>query len=237
MESNPGISLQLPKQVQEIVAEKPREPFVPPEVHVEHWQQVRDYLTQTRNLPAALVDQVHQQGLLYADEHQNAVFLRRSFQGETTGASLRGTIGSNNDFKGLAYGTRRSQGFFYVESEQPGEVQQVVLVESAIDALSYQTLHPPERKTLYLSTDSAGYVPVEQLQEAVEVVIAFDNDEAGEAMAARVQQNLPQAYRHGPTQKDWNQELQHHLREMRRQFERQREARSSSPLYADLQLD
>lgn len=230
------------KQVQEIVAEKPCEPFVPPEAHAEHWQQVRAYLTQTRKLPAALVDQIHQQGLLYADEYQNAVFLRRSFQGEITGASLRGTIGSNNDFKGLAYGTRRSQGFFYVESEQPGEVQQVVVVESAIDALSYQTLHPPERKTRYLSTDGAGYVPVEQLR-AVEVVIAFDNDAAGEAMAERLQLDLSQSDRHSPTEKDWNQELQRHLREMQWQFEQHQEARplKSQPRKSlqppDFQLD
>jgi len=32
-------------------------------------------------------------------------------------------------------------------------IQRIVLTESAIDALSYQTLHPPEKKTLYLSTD------------------------------------------------------------------------------------
>nr|WP_277880482.1 DUF3991 domain-containing protein [Leptolyngbya sp. FACHB-1624] len=56
------------------------------------------YLTQTRKLPAAIVDQLHESGLIYADENQNAVFLRRSLsvedsiEPEVTGAALRGTI-------------------------------------------------------------------------------------------------------------------------------------------------
>jgi len=142
---------------------------------------VSEYLTQTRDLPGKLIDQLHQEGILYADERQNAVFIRHSFEGEVMGASLRGTAGKNNTFKGLAPGIRRSQGWFYIVAggHDPDPIQRVVLTESAVDALSYQTLHPPDKKTLYLSTDGAGFVPVEQLQRIPQITIALDRDQVG----------------------------------------------------------
>lgn len=126
---------------------KPCQPIVPPEPDEANWQPVKVYLTQSRKLPAAVLDKLHQEGLVYADQNQNVVFLRRSFEGEVVGASLRGTAGKHNSFKGLAYDTRRSQGWFNVGSQQPGQVYQVVLVESAIDAVSYQVLHSTQEKT------------------------------------------------------------------------------------------
>jgi precorrin-6B methylase 2 len=55
--------------------------------------------------------------------------------------------------------------------------------ESEIDALSYAVLHSAEQKMLYLSTDGSGSVPLEQLRQIPQVVLAFDRDEAGESMA------------------------------------------------------
>lgn len=106
-----------------------------------------------------------------------------------------------------------------MESEQPGPAQQVVLVESAIDALSYRVLHQAQEKTLYLSTDGAGYVPLEQLKQVPKVVIAFDQDQTGEEMAQRMMQDLPQARRHPPTQKDWNENLQTHVRQLQQRLQ------------------
>lgn len=65
------------------------------------WIGVRDYLTEIRQLPTALVDRLHERGLIYADMMQNAVFVRHSthsdginwYRGEPTGATLRGTWG------------------------------------------------------------------------------------------------------------------------------------------------
>jgi 5S rRNA maturation endonuclease (ribonuclease M5) len=209
-----GMTLQtLTRQVAQTIQERSRQLFQRPVLHRESWPAVREYLTQTRRLPQALVDGLHQQGLVYADEHQNAVFVRRSLEGEVTGASLRGTLGGQkNTFKGLAYGTRRSQGWFYLESDHPGPVQQVVLCESAIDAMSYKTLNPAQEKTLYLSTDGAGYLPLEVLRSVPRVAIAFDTDEVGEQMAERFQEELPQAQRVIPQGKDWNVDLEVQVR-------------------------
>ena len=44
------------------------------------------------------------------------MFIRRSIdESKTTGATLRGTAGEDNSFKGLAKGTKRSEGWFYFQ--------------------------------------------------------------------------------------------------------------------------
>lgn len=122
------------------------------------------------------------------------------------GASLRRTAGKNNSFKELASGTRRSQGWFYTvaggRSQDP--IQEVVLTESAIDALSYQTLHPPDTKALYRFTDEAGFVHMEQLKRIAQITFALEQDQVGEEMARRLQEELPQARPQVPSHKDWN---------------------------------
>lgn len=204
----------ITQQTEQTIQEKPQKPFIVPERNQDNWPDVKDYLTQTRKLPEQQIQRLYDQGLIYADEHQNAVFLRRSFEGEITGASLRGTAGKNNQFKGLAAGTRRSQGWFYTESDHEGPIQQVVLCESAIDCLSYQTLHPPEEKTIYLSMDGTGYVPTEQLQQYPKITLALDNDAAGQQMAQKLKDDLLQVQIQTPEDKDWNQDLQVEMQRM-----------------------
>jgi 5S rRNA maturation endonuclease (ribonuclease M5) len=226
----------ITQQTRLTIEEKPRQPFISPIQDETCWPKVRDYLTNMRMLPAVQVDGLHEQGLVYADENQNAVFLRRSLDGEVMGASLRGTVGKTNSFKGLALGTRRSQGWFYDESEHSGSVQQVVLCESAIDVMSYKTLHPAQEKTLYLSTDGAGYVPLEQLKAIPRILIAFDNDQAGAEMAERLKQDLPQAQIEIPQQKDWNGVLQEHLRQVQQHL-MQQQIRRKQQQQPEIKLD
>lgn len=228
------------KQVERTVDEHPREPFTPPELQEDQWQQVRDYLTGTRKLPGALVDRLHEAGLLYADEYGNAVFLRRSFAGEVTGAALRGTVGKNNSFKGLAPGTRRTGGWFMIRGNQDeaddDATEKVVVCESPIDALSYVTLHPSKQSTLYLSTDGVGSVPVEELRQTPQVVLAMDNDPAGEAMAERLRKELPQSERHTPVAKDWNEELQRHLQQWQQQLRQEWQQEQTYDVEHDFEL-
>jgi 5S rRNA maturation endonuclease (ribonuclease M5) len=123
---------------------------------------------------------------------------------------LRGTTGTDNQFKGLAKGSRRKDGWFYFErGEQSSDpVRRVVLVESPIDAISLSVLERTDsKKTLYLSTDGAGQIPTEYLKEVKDVVIAVDNDEPGQSMAQRLSSQLPNATRKIPSSIDWNQDL------------------------------
>ena len=198
-------------KTKEIIKHEPVPEFTPPVPDKEKWQAVRKYLTRTRKLPSRLIDLLHEQGLVYADQNQNAVFIRRSIESEKiTGASLRGTSGENNKFKGLAKGSKRSQGWFYFEQgEQSSDpVRKVVLVESPIDAMSLSVLERTDSlKTLYLSTDGAGQIPIEYLKEVKEVAIAFDRDRSGKEMAARIKAFLPNAVVKTPSSVDWNRDL------------------------------
>ncbi len=216
----------------ELAQKEPVPKFTSPVQDADKWQQVRSYLTRERRLPGAMVDDLHQQGLIYADSKQNLVSIRRDLEGKTiTGASIRGTVGTDNTFKGLARGSKRSEGWFYFSrGGQSGDpIQRVVLVASPIDAMSFAVLDRSEsRKTLYLSTDGAGNVPLEFLRTLLDksVIVAYDNDQAGEEMAQRVMEQLPnQPVRKRPKATDWNEDLkntfnlnleQQHMREPER---------------------
>ncbi len=207
-----GLTLEaVTYKTREIIQKEPVLEFTPPVPDQSKWQAVRKYLTRERKLPSGLVDRLHQQGLVYADKNQNAVFIRRSMDEEKiTGASLRGTAGYNNTFKGLAKGSKRNQGWFYFhQGEQSSDpIRRVVLVESPIDAMSLAVLERTDsKKTLYVSTDGTGQIPTEFLAEVKEVVIALDNDRSGREMAQKVMSQLPNAIRKTPKAIDWNQEL------------------------------
>jgi 5S rRNA maturation endonuclease (ribonuclease M5) len=198
-------------KTREIIRNEPVQEFIPPVPEPSKWLSVKQYLTRQRLLPSGLVDRLYEQGLIYADQNQNAVFLRRSIDElKITGATLRGTAGEDNQFKGLAKGSKRKEGWFYFErGEQSGDpVRRVVLVESPIDAMSLSVLERTDsKKTLYLSTDGAGQIPTEYLKQVKDVVIAFDNDESGQEMAQRLKTQLPNATRKIPSSIDWNQDL------------------------------
>ena len=219
-------------KTREIIQTEPVPQFTPPVKQESQWQSVKKYLTRERRLPSSLVDSLHASGLVYADDKQNAVFIRRSLESEITGASLRGTAGTDNTFKGLAIGSKRNAGWFYFQrgglSSDP--ISRAVLVESPIDAMSIAVLERTEsRKTIYLSTDGAGQVPVEFLRQlpAQSVVVAYDNDQPGELMAQKAMEPLPNSVRKQPKAKDWNEELKNlfDLELMRRQSENKRQSR------------
>ncbi len=194
-----------------------------PEPDQRRWDSVRQYLTETRKLSPVLVDRLRDRGLIYADLMQNAVFVRHALKGqgtqwqrgEPTGANLRGTWGEHNAFHGLAPGSAREQGWFWLGLGK-GEIQRVWLTESAIDALSLAMLDKHRSQspgaTVYLSTDGAGAIPLEALKHVMarggQVFVAFDGDPPGEAMAWRVAQQLPGVKRLTPAYgKDWNERL------------------------------
>ena len=212
---------QLASQPRSPLEDKP--PLALPAANEYRWNAVRDYLTETRKLPVALVDRLYDRELIYADELQNVVFVRHATRvdagiwqrTEVTGASLRGTWGEANSFHGLAAGSSREEGWFWIGLGK-GEVKRVMLAESAIDALSLSVLdrqyRSPESVTIYLSTDGSGAVPTQVLQQVLaqggQVAIAFDADLAGERMAWQVAQALPGVRRIMPAYgKDWNERL------------------------------
>jgi len=208
------------QDAQEIVAHAERSAFRAPTPDEGHWSQVRDYLVSVRQLPAALVDDLHSRGTIYADSRSNAVFIRQDAGGQATGASLRGTA-AGSDFKGLALGSRRDEGHFSFTIGQPERYSapQYHITESPIDALSRAALIQREGvrgEYHFISTDGHGEIPRRHIDAGLAarglVHCDFDNDKGGATLWEHVKVAYPRAeaiVRERPPAeaKDWNDAL------------------------------
>ncbi|MBD2296822.1 plasmid recombination protein [Anabaena sphaerica FACHB-251] len=229
------------QQAQMVIQEQEEPQFVPPVPDKSNWHLVHDYLTKKRRLPTELVQELYQRGWVYADDQENAVFLLRNLNGETKGAFLQGTRAEDNTFTGYAIGTKRSEGWFYLQwgGQPTDEIQKVVLLKSPLDVLSFAMLEVerhrgvpggvPEERTMYMTVDSPRSLPVDLLQDIPEVVCAYDNDSAGDEMAGVVGELLPQATRVKPQAQNWHEEslvlLRWQQREREYQQQRQKQQR------------
>jgi hypothetical protein len=251
------------QQAQNILKDEAAPQFVPPVPDESNWHLVHDYLTKNRRLPQDLVRKLYQWGVVYADAQQNAVFLLKNLNGETKGAFLQGTRAEDNTleedntftgdatgFTGYAIGTKRSDGWFYLQwgGQPTDEIQKVVLLKSPIDVLSFAMLEVekqrglpggvPQERTMYMTVDSPRSVPMELLPDISEVICAYDNDSAGDEIAGAVGELLPQATRVKPQAQNWHEELLALLRWQQREREyqqpqkqqRQRERKRESEL-------
>lgn len=130
-----------------------REPFQTPEPSKWGWGAVKQYLV-GRGIDPTIIDTLNAAGTVYAESksagsiddkyeyargkqsgtvHDNAVFIACDPSGRVTGAELRGTD-SRNVFKGLAPGSDKAAGCVPIGDR---EFNQIVVCESAIDAISY----------------------------------------------------------------------------------------------------
>lgn len=211
--SSMPLSRERSPQPEATLTERP--PFQPPVPDESKWLAVQRYLVETRQLPQNLVDELHRQGMIYADGLQNAVFVRKNQDGEITGANLRGTY-QDSQFKGMSSGSRRDVGWFSFSQGQ-GKLERIVLVESAIDAMSAAALARQKTgMTMFMSADGAGAVPNDLLRQyqaaGVQVIVGYDADPAGEEMARIVMKALPEAIKVRPSYgKDWNEQLLYEL--------------------------
>lgn len=166
---------------------------------VEKLDHVQCYLREQRRLPEALLRPLVDAGLLYADRRANAVFVLLGKQGRRVGAELRGT--SAAAWRGLAPGSRKDLGYFACGPEHANEL---VLCESAIDAISCATLHPDR---LCLSTAGARPNPAwlpSLLAQNHRLYCGFDADPTGDQMAEAMTAIYPAVQRLRPSLHDWN---------------------------------
>jgi hypothetical protein len=186
----------------ELAAVEPVE-FVPPEPCPENWPKVRKYLVEVRALPVQLVEAKHKSGDIYADERANAVFLVRDDDGKPVAAEIRGTI-PDRPFKGYALGSRRDRGVFSVGNPAASIV---VVVESAIDAMSYLVikllsgLKDVMKNTLIVSTGGVRDKPPTGTENK-RLLCAYDDDQAGNKAGTWGERLRPVG------NKDWNEQLQ-----------------------------
>jgi len=169
-------------------------PPAPCQFHV-----VRRYLVDQRALPQPLVDSLAHRGDLYADARANAVFLLRDAAGQPVGAELRGT--GPVPWRGMAQGSRKNLGFFSVPALPRPDV---ILCESAIDAISCHVLHPEHR---CLSTAGArpdpAWIP-QLLHQGCRLWCGFDLDSTGQDMAHAMIAFHPSIQLLAPPLHDWN---------------------------------
>jgi Protein of unknown function (DUF3991)/Toprim-like len=164
---------------------------------------VQRYLIAQRRIPPALIQSLTQSGHLYADGRANAVFLLLGNENNSVGAELRGT--TPQPWHGLAPGSQKDLGFFSIPSVQRPDV---ILVESAIDAISCFVLHPGLR-----CISTAGARPNPRwlpglLAQYSSVYCGFDADPTGDQMAAAMIDSYPKVQRLRPAKHDWNDVLQ-----------------------------
>jgi hypothetical protein len=161
---------------------------------------VRDYLTRCRGLSVSLIEPVIQSGKLYADSRANAVFLLVVGKAQRpVGAELRGT--GPWAWRGMAPGTRKDLGYFWIGAQGSREI---VLCESAIDAMSCFQIHP---QRICISTSGVRADPpwlAGLLARGYGIFCGFDADGPGDVAAARMLALHPAIRRLRPPAHDWN---------------------------------
>jgi Plasmid recombination enzyme len=180
--------------------------FVPPIESLQAWPKMRVDLV-ARQLPGALIDQLHEQGLLYADERAAVIFLQRDLVTRSVTGAYRL---SGDGFSGTLLGSDRFKGRFYWlrGGAATDEVQQVVVGQTPIDVLALGLMEPmPKVRTMYLSAD--GVLPIEFLQgfAAKRVRVAMNRDVLGERLVQEAREGLPQVKQMQPEGVDWVESL------------------------------
>lgn len=205
------------KPVIESAAKAPPQPYRAPEPKPENWPKVRQYLTEARRLSGQLVDRLNELGKVYADRYSNAVFVL----GKGVGVELRGT--GEKPFHGV-----RGEKAPFIMADR-GE-KKVAFVESSIDAISLWELGFKGR-IVSMSGNSAALAKEKAAiyrEQGLTVVAAFDNDRAGEQMAANLGYPRERIY---PEGKDWNDDLKAArptpAERLAREQERQQEAKEA----------
>ena len=183
-----------------------------PAVSRANLQRVRRYLTEQRGLPATILASLIDDGKLYADARGNAVFLMVAGKpNRPIGAELRGT--GKRVWRGLAPGTGKNAGYFWVGNT---DAKQIVLCESAIDAISCLQLrtqiHGAQLRGECICISTAGVRPDAPwlqplLARGYDIYCGFDTDEPGETASRRMITCHRSIKRLRPPQHDWNEAL------------------------------
>ena len=166
--------------------------------------QIRQYLMHQRCLPKAAVNYLIRRGILYADDKGNAVFLLLGKEKRVVGAEIRGTNDNLRKWRGMATGSKKNLGCFYIRARGANKV---VLCESAIDAISYFVLYS---NCMAVSTSGATPNPAWLslfIDKRFEIFCGFDADDTGDRMADSMIKLYPGIKRLRPAKQDWNEVL------------------------------
>jgi len=174
-------------------------------------KRVRRYLIDRRALTPSILQPLIDAGRVYADRRGNAVFLMVAGKpNRPIGAELQGT--GTRRWRGLAPGTCKDAGYFWIGVPDACEI---VICESAIDAISCFQLHSVHPHTRHICISTAGVrsdpLWLEHLiARGYRIHCGFDNDAPGEAASRRMITRHPSIHRLRPSAHDWNDVLTAH---------------------------
>lgn len=181
----------------------------------DRWAAVRKYLLDERSIDEDLLDRCRQEGIVTADRRGNAVFVMRGPGGGAVGAEIVGirSAPGHSAFRGLARGSGRKRGGFWISCPTRPDRREpvggtVLLVESAIDALSAWLLPLSRKPDFILSTAGAtARLPQWLHDRRVRTILCgYDADPTGDRCAESLQAD-PRVVRmrpEGNNIKDWN---------------------------------
>ena len=193
------------------------------------------YLCVKRGIDAGIVDELIQKGQLYEDVRGNVVFIGHDESGVARFASLRGTYG-DCAFRVDCAGSDKRYGF-NMAARAPSE--RLYIFESPIDAMSHASLEIAatgdtgawkrhSRLSLAGTSDAAIPFFLNQHIAVRELVFCLDNDapgrEAAVYLARKYAQKGLQTRLELPSGKDYNEDLQAHMKRIQAEKHLEREA-------------
>jgi len=162
------------------------------------------YLTDERGLASSILQPLIDGGKLYADQRANAVFLMVAGKpNRAIGAELRGT--GPHVWRGMAPGSCKDAGYFWIATRATSP--QIVLCESAIDAISCFQLDPSRIciSTAGVRSDPPWLTPL--MARGYQIACGFDDDPPGNQAACQMLLRHPTIQRLPPPAHDWNDAL------------------------------
>lgn len=176
-----------------------------------------EYLHNKRGISRETIDNLISADLIAEDKKNNCVFKWKDREtGKIVGADRQGTtqMEDGNYFKQIVSGSKADGGFQF----DVGKPENLVLFESPIDAISYYDMHKPSDtrfKSMSGLKDRSAATSVKELAKEIQengrnfnkVIIAVDNDEAGNNFSNKWAKMFNISERHAPRSKDWNNDL------------------------------
>ena len=177
----------------------------------DNMKQVYAYLIKRRGIDKNVIDAFVRNRMLYESaEHHNAVFVGFDRAGRPSHAHMRGT-GLKSTYKVNAENSDPEYSFHW-----HGADEKLYIFEAPIDMLSFICMNPDRRMrhsyaAACSTSDKVLFRMLADNPALSHVFLCYDNDEAGQAAAARTQQKLSaegiEAEILVPKMKDWNEDL------------------------------
>lgn len=183
----------LPQYAPELTAAPEPKKFVLPDKIEGKYARVFAYLTKTRCIDADIVQGLMTDGLIYEDKNHNVVFVGKDASGQPAFATRHTTLTQSNYKRDVA-GSSQDVGFHIDHS-----ATRIYVTEAPIDALSIMCLRKQQGHDIqdanYLATCGTGkdatlYYWLKSHPQIKEVILANDNDEAGQKASRKIFQTL-----------------------------------------------